>query len=193
MQGNSMNAMTDFRGRIGNVLGTQTLVDRFPGFAAIIRPKRARRGNRDEHSVLIFWVNKNRVQTHSARARLPLWAAVVFAEPRQLLPSCAPIFGFKKGRVFYAGVNVIGILECRLQVPDAPKFPGMLCAVVPLMRTWHTVVNEFVAFAHRHSLRAHRWSATRRVPCFTAVIGTLNDLSEPRAGLRCINPIRIRW
>src|SRR5205823_1854432 len=138
MQGNSMNAMTDFRGRIGNVLGTQTLVDRFPGFAAIIRPKRARRGNCDEHSVLIFWVNKNRVQTHSARARLPLWAAVVFAEPRQLLPSCAPIFGFKKGRVFYAGVNVIGILECRLQVPDALKFPGMLCAVVPLMRTWRS-------------------------------------------------------
>ena len=68
-------------------------------------------------------------------------------------------------------------------MPDALEFPRMLRAVVPLMRARDAVVNEFVALTHRHSLRVYSRAAARRVPAFAAVIGTLDDLSKPCAGL----------
>src|SRR5438105_10790593 len=74
-------------------------------------------------------------------------------------------------------------------MPNALEFPRMLRAVVPLMRARHAVVNEFVALTHRHSLRICGRAAAGRAPAFAAVIGTLDDLSEPCAGLRRVNPI----
>src|SRR5438093_9643073 len=76
-------------------------------------------------------------------------------------------------------------------MPDPLELPWMLRAVIPLMRTRDAVVNEFVTFTHRHTLRTCCRPATRRVPGFAAVVGTLNDLSEPRAGLRRVQPVLI--
>src|SRR5438067_9994673 len=67
----------------------------------------------------------------------------------------------------------------------------MLGAVVPLVRARDSDVNELVTFAHRHTLRSCCRSAARRVPRFAAVIGTLNNLPEPRAGLRRVDPVLI--
>ena len=57
----------------------------------------------------------------------------------------------------------------------------------------YTVVNKFVALAFQHAIGAFQVlrAAPGRVPLFSAVIGTLDDLAEPRTGLRCINPVRI--
>src|SRR5207248_9803954 len=76
-------------------------------------------------------------------------------------------------------------------MPDPLELPWMLCAVVPLVRARDAVVNEFVTFAHRHTLRSCCRSAARRVPGFSAVIGALNNLSKPGAVLRRIEPVRI--
>ena len=67
----------------------------------------------------------------------------------------------------------------------------MLRAVVPLMRARDAVVNELVALAHRHPWWICCRPAAWRIPCFAAVIRALNDLPEPRAGLRGVDSIRI--
>src|SRR4029450_7462982 len=80
-------------------------------------------------------------------------------------------------------------------MPNTLELPGMLSAVIPLMCARDTVVNEFVALAFLHAVGTFQFlrAAPGRVPFFSAVIRTLNDLTEPRAGLRCINSVRIDW
>src|SRR4029450_8318486 len=80
-------------------------------------------------------------------------------------------------------------------MPNPLELPRMLGAVIPLMCARDTVVNEFVALAFRRSVGTFQFlrAAPRGVPLFSAVIRALNDLAEPPAGLRCINPVRIGW
>src|SRR5271169_3793894 len=61
-------------------------------------------------------------------------------------------------------------------MPDSLEFPWMRRAVVPLMRAWDAVVQEFV---------------TDWLPSFPAVIGSLYQLSKPGAELRGVKPIGI--
>src|SRR5579884_346648 len=77
-------------------------------------------------------------------------------------------------------------------MPDAFELPGVLRAIIPLMRAGNAVVNKFVAFAFGHAVGASQFfgAAPRRVPGFTAVIGALNDLAKPAAGLRGVNSVR---
>src|SRR5260370_10028518 len=87
-------------------------------------------------------------------------------------------------------------------MPDALELPGVLRAVVPLVRgeglsTFFggSVVDEFVALAFWRALRRSLLFPGRRArlrPGFAAVIGALDDLAEPSAGLRSVNPIGIR-
>src|SRR2546428_5418014 len=100
MKRDPMDAMTDLRGRVRHEFRVQTLVDRSPCFAAVISPKRARGRDRDEHLLLIFWINQNRMETHSACAGLPTRAGVVLAQTGKFTPCFAAIFRFKKRRVF---------------------------------------------------------------------------------------------
>src|SRR5208283_5987465 len=86
-------------------------------------------------------------------------------------------------------------------MPHALEFPRMLRPVVPLMRRKRFarfrggVVDKLVAFAFRHTIRGRRgfprWCA-RLEPCLPAVIGSLNDLPKPCAGLRSVNSIAVR-
>src|SRR5262245_30733726 len=85
-------------------------------------------------------------------------------------------------------------------MPDTFELPGMLRAIVPLMRGERLsgfrgrIVDELVALALRHALRRRRRFAGRRpglMPRFAAVVRTLDDLPEPAAGLRGVNPVRI--
>jgi hypothetical protein len=85
-------------------------------------------------------------------------------------------------------------------MPDAFELPGMLRAIVPLMRRerpagrGRCVINEFVAFCERHSLRAcGRFAGfqPRLVPRFAAIIGSLNYLAEEAAALGYIDAVRV--
>src|SRR5881409_2582317 len=82
-------------------------------------------------------------------------------------------------------------------MPDALELPGMLCAVVPLMRgeglacLRGRVVGELVALAFGETFRGLFQHTSRRLPRLAAVAGALDDLSEPPARLRRIQPVRI--
>src|SRR3989454_4604626 len=75
-------------------------------------------------------------------------------------------------------------------MPDALELPGMLRAVVPLVRgegfagVRRRVVDELVALAGRHAVRRLRHSTPGRLPRLAAVARALDDLSEPPARLR---------
>src|SRR5438309_125132 len=87
-------------------------------------------------------------------------------------------------------------------MPDPLELPRMLRAVVPHVRRerlssffGRSVVDEFVAFAFQWALLRGRLFAGRRAglyPGLAAVIGALDDLPEPSAGLRRVNSVRIR-
>src|ERR1700686_2018721 len=83
-------------------------------------------------------------------------------------------------------------------MPDALELPGMLRAVIPLVSRQRSagvggrVIHEFVADCLRRA-RRERFAgrSSGLVPGFAAVVGALDDLSEPAAGLRRVNAIRI--
>src|SRR5881392_1148625 len=82
-------------------------------------------------------------------------------------------------------------------MPDALELPGMLRAVVELVRSeWlagirRRVVDEFVALAGRHAVRRLGHPAARCLPRLAAVARALDDLAEPPAGLRRVQAVRI--
>src|SRR4051812_6054257 len=85
-------------------------------------------------------------------------------------------------------------------MPDALEFPRVLRAIVPLMRgEWFTIgrlgiVSDLIALALCHPLGRFCFLPGRRTglkPVFTAVIGTLNDLTKPPACLRRVDAVRI--
>src|SRR5260370_40097725 len=84
-------------------------------------------------------------------------------------------------------------------MPDAFELPRMLRAVIPhvgrrrLSGFRRGIVNEFVALAFGHAVgRRGRLAGgcTRLYPSLAAIIGSLNDLSEPGAGLRRAESVR---
>ena len=61
-------------------------------------------------------------------------------------------------------------------MPDPLELPGVLGAVVPLVGAGEALVLELVA---------------HRLPGFAPVVGALELLAEPAAGLRGIDPVRL--
>src|SRR5947199_3018213 len=84
-------------------------------------------------------------------------------------------------------------------MPDTLEFPRTLSAIVPLVgrerfpRFRRSIVNEHVTFALRRPFRRHQVLrlCAGRIPRFAAVVGTLNDLPEPGARLRRVDPVGI--
>src|SRR5215211_8260949 len=95
------------------------------------------------------------MQTHAACTRLPFRARIAAAQTSQLLPRLAAIFRFKERGIFNAGINMVGIVERRFQVPDALELPRMLGSIVPLVRGYRLtrlgrcVVNKLVRSEER--------------------------------------------
>src|ERR1700730_14430020 len=61
-------------------------------------------------------------------------------------------------------------------MPDALELPGVRLAVVPHVRAGDAVVHELVAHG---------------IPRLATVVGALDHLPEPAAGLRRIQPVRV--
>ena len=91
VHGDVMNAVADLGVGIGNVLRAQTAIDRFPGLAAIVGAKCARRGNRDPHSVGIAGIEQDCVQAHTARTRLPLGPRAMSTKSGEFVPTGAAV------------------------------------------------------------------------------------------------------
>ena len=120
-------------------------------------------------------VEQDRVQAHAAGAGLPE-VAFGAAQPGKLLPGLAAVRGLEQRRVFRPGIDRVRVGERRFEMPDALELPGMLRAVVPLVRAGHAVVDELVA---------------DRLPGLAAVVRALDHLPEPAAGLRRVDAVRV--
>ena len=82
----------------------------------------------------LLGIEEDRVQAHAAGARLPLGAGAVAAQAGQLVPGLAAVGRAEQGGVLHAGVDGVRIGQRRFEMPDALELPGMLRAVVPLVR-----------------------------------------------------------
>ncbi len=132
------------------------------------------------------------MQAHAAGAGLPVGAGGVAAEPCELMPGLSAIRGAEECGILDAGVHRVGVGQGWLKVPDTLELPGVLRAVVPLVRRQRLaglggcVVDELVALPHGHPLGSLGGSARGRsglLPSLAAIAGPLDDLSEPAAGL----------
>ena len=196
-----MHAVADFGVRIGNVLRLQAAVDRLPGLAAVVGAERAGGGDGDVHALGIGADRAGSCAGPCRRRRATTCGPVPWPRrPGQLVPVLAAVGRAEDGRVFDAGVDRVRIVQRRLQVPDALELPRVLRAVVPLVRGerlagfGRRVVDELVALALGHAVGRRGRLAGRRaglVPRFAAVVGALDDLPEPAAGLRGVDPVRI--
>src|ERR1019366_2702567 len=108
--------------------------------------------------------------------RLPAGSRAVAAQSPQFLPRRSAVDGTEQRGVFNPGVNRLRIGQRWLQMPDARELPGAEGAVVPLVSADLTLVSELVA---------------PRRPRLAGVVGTLDHLAEPAAGLRCVQPVRV--
>src|SRR5207244_292722 len=107
---------------------------------------------------------------------LPLSARRMIPETRQLLPRLPTVDRTEECCILDAREHRVQVRERRLEVPDACEFPGVLRAVVPLMRAGDAVVRELVA---------------DRLPRLPSIVGALDDLAMPTGGLRRVQPARI--
>src|SRR5690242_2125117 len=97
-------------------------------------------------------------------------------KPGNFLPVVPAIRGAEHGGIFHAGVNRVRIVQGRFKMPDALEFPGMRRAVIPLVSARDAIVDKLVP---------------HRLPGLAAIIGTLDLLTKPAAGLRGIEPVRL--
>jgi len=69
----------------------------------------------------------------------------------------------------------------------------MLGAIVPLVCADLAFINELIALTLRHSIRTRQLVgvASRSLPGLAAVIGALDDLTEPTARLRSVDAVWI--
>ena len=162
--------------RVRDAVGSEAAVDRPPRPAGVVGPERAGRRDGGEHPAGLVRVQDDRVQAHPARARLPGRARAVAAQAGQFLPVPAAVGRPEQARVLHPGVDGIRILQRRLQMPDPRELPRVRRAVVPLVRAGVAVVAELVA---------------DRRPGPPPVVGPLDQLAEPPAGLGRVQPVRV--
>src|SRR6185295_19537012 len=109
-------------------------VDRLPILAGVVGAKRACGGDGDDNALGIAWIDDDRLQAHAAGAGLPRRTGAVAAQPGNLVAVLPTVGRAEERGVLDAGVNRVGIIERRLEMPHALELPRMRRAVVPLMR-----------------------------------------------------------
>ena len=143
--------------------------------AAVVGAEGAGGRDGDEDALGVVRVEQDGVQAHPAGAGLPEMPLGA-AQAGEFLPGLAAIAESEQGGILDPGVDRVRVGQRGLQVPDALEFPGMLRAVVPLVRAGVALVGELVA---------------DRLPGLAAVIRALDHLPEPAGGLRGIEPVRV--
>ena len=143
----------------------------------VVGAERARRRDRDGDLRVVARVEQDRVQAHPACSGLPRRAGAVAAQGRQLLPGGAAVDRAEQRGVLHTGEDRVRVVERRLEVPHPGELPGHRRAVEELVGARVALVDELVA---------------HRVPGAPAVVAALDQLAEPAAALRDVDPIGIR-
>ena len=171
-----VNAVADLGIRIGMYWRLQAPVDRPPGLAAVVGPECARGRDGDEDPIGIARVQQDRVKAQAAGPRVPAGPDSCPRKPGSSCHDLAAVGRAEQRRVFDSGVHRVGFGQRRLEMPHPLELPRVRRAVVPLVGARDAVVDELVA---------------DRLPRLAAVVGPLNHLAEPAAGLRGVEPVRV--
>src|SRR5262245_57551436 len=164
-----MNAVADLGSRIRDILRHQAAIDRAPCVAGIVCAERAGCGNGNKHPLRITWVEKDRVQAQPTGSGLPLRPCAMPAQARQLLPALAIIGRAEQRSIFNTGEYRSGVVWRGFEVPDSLELPWARRTVVPLVSSGVSDICKLIA---------------HRFPCLAAIVRSLDQLSEPAAGLR---------
>ena len=97
----------------------------------------------------------------------------------------------KERGVFHTREDRFRIVEGGFEVPYAFELPRARRSVVPAVFTDLTLVHEAVALAGRGLSGCRHLLAAGRRPGLPAVVRPLQNLTEPTAGLRCVDPVGI--
>src|SRR5438132_290963 len=116
------------------------------------------------------------MQAHPAGAGLPGCRGRVVAQGGKLPPRLPAVGRLEQGGILNARVGGVRIVQRRLEMPDPGELEGPLRSVVPEVIADGTLVRELVA---------------HRLPRLAAVVGALDHLAEPAAGLRGVDPVRV--
>ena len=178
VHGDAVDAVADLGVGSGMYSECRPRLIGFQVAAAVVGAERARGRDGDEDPVRdrsgrAGWCAGTCRPRRAASAAPSSW----LAQPGQLLPGLAAVGRAEQGGVLDAGVDGVRVGQRRLEVPDALELPGVRRAVVPLVGAGHAVVGELVA---------------DRLPRLAAVVGALDHLPEPAAGLRRVEPVRDR-
>ena len=135
VHGDAVHAMAHLGLRIGKLVGGhQALVDRPPRLARR-RPCGTRRPRKWRPTMRSgsLRLEQDRVQAHPARAWLP---EVPLGVPQagKFLPILPAIRRAEQRGVLRPGIHRVRVGQRRLEMPDALELPGMLRAVIPLVR-----------------------------------------------------------
>ncbi len=174
----AVNAVADVGIRVGDVLGLQSTVDRLPRLTGVVAPEHARSRDGDEDPAAVARIQKDSVQAHATGTWLPAGSRAMAAQPGQFVPCLSAVSRAEQRGVFNSSVDGVRIGERRFEMPGSLKLPRAGRAVVPLVSAGDAVIHEFVA----HCL-----------PSLATIIGALNQLPEPTAVLRRIEPIQVCW
>src|SRR5438445_13209786 len=100
-----MNAMPDLRIRVGKfVLGLQPAIDWPPRFTAVISTESPGCRDGDVNPVRVLRIEKDCVQAHAARSRLPEMPFGT-AQSGKLFPGFPAVHRLEDRCVFYAGID----------------------------------------------------------------------------------------
>src|SRR5262249_16089189 len=159
---------------------------------SVVSAESARSRDRNKDPVAIRRVQNNRMQAHAACAWLPLRSGSVTAHSRKFVPGLTTVGRAKQRSVFDTGIDGVGLVGSRLEMPDLFELPRLRSAVIKLVRRelfsgfFGSIVNKLIALAFRHAVwRGCRLAGgrSRLKPRLAAVVRALNDLSKPATGL----------
>src|SRR5215470_2661880 len=80
------------------------------------------------------------------------------AQTRKFVPGLPTVCRLEQSCVFNAGIDIVGIIQRRFEMPDSFEYPWLCRAVIKLMCRkwfsgfWRSVVNKLIAFAFGHPL-----------------------------------------
>src|ERR1700741_3274473 len=115
------------------------------------------------------------VQAHATSAWLPARSRTVAAQSGKFMPCLRTVGRTEQGRILNTGIDHIWVCERWFEMPYALEFPGMLRAVIPLVRGERlavlggSVVHEFVALAGWHPVRRCGDAPSGGFPGLTAI------------------------
>lgn len=92
-----VSTLTEFGERVGEKIGSNTLVHSLPGIAAVRGAENTHGRHPNPEPVIITRIKHHAMETKPAQSELPLVPRRMVGKPRNLIPGIAVVLRLKKG------------------------------------------------------------------------------------------------